>query len=755
MTAHKPAADRRRLHCEPLECRRTPAVTVGLLDDINTSASFNQSNSSPTNFTTVGSNVFFTASTLGEGTELWITDGTAAGTHLVKDINPLGTSSNPSLLTNVNGKLYFWADDGTHGVELWQSDGTAGGTTLVKDINPQASVATQAPTAAGGKLFFFRGDAFGSTSELWVSDGTDAGTMKVKDFTAALGQPTASLISEFKGKVFFSANDGTNGTELWESDGTAAGTIMVKDIQPAGFSISSFPKYFTNVNGTLYFAATESTTGNELYKTDGTTAGTVLVADIAPDAGGSNPANLTNVGGTLFFTTNIGGQNYQLYKSNGTGVGTVQLKDFGAIGFAGSGPTELTNVAGTLFFRGYDSTNGNGELWKSDGTPNGTAIVKDIVPGVGGSNPEQLTNVSGLLFFRTKADDLWVSDGTDPGTVQVQASTASALQTFTRDMATAGGRLFFGMSDTAHGRELWSAFGNLAPVLNASGTASFGTVVEDATNPPGVLVSSILQGRASDPNGDALGIAIVGLGNPGKGKYQYSLNAGQTWTTMPSTLSETSALLLPPSAKVRFVPNANFNGVVKFWYRAWDQHDGQAGSTFNVVGKQGGAGTVSAAFAVAQETIQAVNDAPVINPGSTSPIGAGHSGVAVLLFPTMATVTDVDSANFNTGKLSVTGVGANDTLRLNGRFSFSGTSVVYKPDGQTGITIGTRNAGGGQGTNLQITLNSSASVELVGRLLRMLSFSTTGSTGTRNLSVSVSDDHGAASNVVARTINVS
>ena len=55
--------------------------------------------------------------------------------------------SDPSSLTGVGGTLFFTADDGIHGRELWKSDGTKAGTVLVKDIDPEVDDAatTTAP----------------------------------------------------------------------------------------------------------------------------------------------------------------------------------------------------------------------------------------------------------------------------------------------------------------------------------------------------------------------------------------------------------------------------------------------------------------------------------------------------------------------------------------------------------------------------------------------------------------------------------
>ena len=118
--------------------------------------------------------------TAPHGNELWKTDGTAAGTVLVKDINPGGysgyggyypDSSFPANLTNVGGTLFFTANDGINGAELWKSDGTTAGTVMVKDISPGAyyGLISSNPanlTNVGGKLFFSANDG-NHRPELW------------------------------------------------------------------------------------------------------------------------------------------------------------------------------------------------------------------------------------------------------------------------------------------------------------------------------------------------------------------------------------------------------------------------------------------------------------------------------------------------------------------------------------------------------------------------------------------------------------
>ena len=415
--------------------------------------------SSPDQLTDVNGVLFFTAddSVGSNNKELWISDGTHAGTVMVKDINVTGSGSDccaahatpgcddPSscevfvcfafpfccsdgsvwddvcasfaaqvcpicelgsaanVLTNVNGTLFFRADDGVNGLELWTSDGTQGGTEMVKDINP--GEVGQSPIGStsniNGRLFFSAFGGSASGRELWSSDGTAAGTVMVKDISSGFLSSSPEQLTDVNGTLFFRAHDGTNvGIELWKSDGTAAGTVMVKDIHPQ-FSASVMPRELTNVNGTLFFSANDGIHGIELWRSDGTEAGTVMVKDINPGAGHTAFAELTNVNGIVFFRASpVGVNNAEIWKSDGTEAGTLMVRDINPVG--SSFPRSLLNVSGTLLFAANNGADGE-ELWMSDGTAAGTVMVADINPGPVSSKPDLLTNVNGTLFFR--ADD--------------------------------------------------------------------------------------------------------------------------------------------------------------------------------------------------------------------------------------------------------------------------------------------------------------------------------------------------------------
>ena len=366
-----------------------------------------------------GGKAFFAINDGPHGDELWISDGTTAGTVLA-DINPGAGGSFPDQLAAVGNTLFFQANDGTHGLELWKSNGTLASTVMVDDIDPGAGSGDPNDIVNVNGTAFFSATDGTHGFELWKSDGTATGTVMVKDINAGVGGSSPNNLVNVNGEVFFAASDPAHGSELWKSDGTAAGTVLVDDIV-SGAS-GSFPDNLTNVNGEVFFTADDVAHGTELWKSDGTTAGTVMVKDIFPGAGGSTPINLTNFNGELFFAASDSVHGDQLWKSDGTAAGTAMVTAINPGGdaiMAGNG--NFVNVNGELFFDATDGMHGY-ELWKSDGTAAGTVMVKDIVAGAGASTPQNLTDVNGKLEFEAfdgTSEGLFVSDGTATGTVEL------------------------------------------------------------------------------------------------------------------------------------------------------------------------------------------------------------------------------------------------------------------------------------------------------------------------------------------------
>src|SRR3954471_8355928 len=160
----------------------------------------------------------------------------------------------PDQLTVAGGRLFYTE---AFSVQLWKSDGTAAGTVLVKDINPGGFSGLHNLTNVAGTLYFTADDGTNG-EELWKSDGTDAGTVMVKDINSGVGGSQARTLTNVGGTLFFAANDGVNGEELWKSDGTDAGTVMVKNITPGSASSGIDPNadhFAVTTDGLVYFGA--------------------------------------------------------------------------------------------------------------------------------------------------------------------------------------------------------------------------------------------------------------------------------------------------------------------------------------------------------------------------------------------------------------------------------------------------------------------------------------------------------------------
>jgi ELWxxDGT repeat protein len=371
--------------------------------------------------TAVGDTLFFEGwYTPGGGRfdpEVWRSDGTAAGTVRVKDINPDGLSGafSSRYMTAIGDTLYFIASDGVHGVELWKSDGTAVGTVMVKDINPNqhANDLFSEPSSlvnVNGELFFSHVSDSTTSHALWKSDGTEGGTVKVMD------QPNfwrPERVIEADGSLFFFALVGFEPRqyELWRSDGTTAGTQKVAD----NFLALGAQR---TLGGNLLFAAAQGQPHvTKLWRSDGTLAGTQIVRTPGM-AHNSDPGEMQTFAGALFLSARDSKFHRELWRTDGTT--TMRVKNINRA--TSSDIRGLTDVGDRLYFFARPDTPA---LWTTDGTGAGTTRVTtrtwDALPsGIAISFNDK-------LFFTAKTRgetfaELWRSNGTERGTRPVVRS---------------------------------------------------------------------------------------------------------------------------------------------------------------------------------------------------------------------------------------------------------------------------------------------------------------------------------------------
>jgi ELWxxDGT repeat protein len=310
------------------------------------------------------------------------------------------------------------------------------------------------------------------------------------------GSDPAAFVT-LDGAAYFRANDGSHGFELWRTDGSEAGTELVIDLNPG--IPNGFPDSMAALNGSLYFNAfnTSDFTGSKAWKSDGTAAGTTLLADTFPGLMGGGtfgpplPGNFTALDATsILFTAldPVGG--LEPWKTDGTAAGTSRILDLHP-GPEWSVPIEFTPLREFACFGADDSViyNPDGtatydrELFRTDGTPDGTSRVRDINPGPEPSTPTDFIRYHQFVFFR--ADDgvhgteLWRTHGTAENTVQVADLRPGRLGSLPQDpvivrfrpaeengapsdRADAHNLLVFQADDGTHGSELFRSDGTEA-----------------------------------------------------------------------------------------------------------------------------------------------------------------------------------------------------------------------------------------------------------------------------------------------------
>ena len=361
----------------------------------------------------LGGGLIFVAAHPDFGLEPWITDGTEAGTRLLRDLCAGKCSSDPHSFVQLDGRAFFLATDGIFGLEPWTSDGTPEGTLLVRDLRPGPEGATPPANhvaVLGDRLLVTASDD-SDRPVLWISGGDRASTRRLASPLGPPGAVAEQLIAG-EGRAWIVVDVGGR-KELWTTDGTSAGTRELSSDCPSCQLQAVF-------EDRLYFRRFGSG-GNEPWTSDGSPSGTKRLGDLCAGACNSFPGEYFEWNGEVFFTareTDISVSDRHLWRTDGTPEGTeIALRGDAGSRFGIATPTVVEN---TLLFTSYDSQISRLTLHRADASLTGSTLVRpfDSLAAAQGA-----IAVGDQLYFSfngaSRRTDLWTSDGTNAGTVRL------------------------------------------------------------------------------------------------------------------------------------------------------------------------------------------------------------------------------------------------------------------------------------------------------------------------------------------------
>jgi ELWxxDGT repeat protein len=293
----------------------------------------------------------------------------------------------------------------TSGTDLYRSDGTPQGTAFVKSIGEPILEFTNLTV---GNFFYFTTQEAGGKTALWKSNGYANNTFKIR--SADVIKPLLT----YNVALYLGIDDGVHGYELWRA--TSANSFnLVKDVYPGlGSGLGDEIVVFNNA---LYFKGYHPVTGSDIWKTNGTSVTNIAVN--LPFTG--SYGSLTEVGSTLYFSRNYIVNNIQyaeLWKTNGTTPGTALVKQFTNDEFAYIGIEQLIKFNNTLYFKFYfDGGARFDNLYKSNGTEAGTTFVETL-------------NIDGSMSDLIEVNNHLVFDGSSqgwPGSLKVTQGDGSGF----------------------------------------------------------------------------------------------------------------------------------------------------------------------------------------------------------------------------------------------------------------------------------------------------------------------------------------
>ena len=288
------------------------------------------------------------------------------------------TPGRTALAVQFLGDLVYFASG-----ELWRTDGTDPGTRVFGGSLPSGTVVS-AMQVVGTRLVFATGvdSSSGRLGQLWVTDGTATGTQPVT------GIETDGVF-EVMGSLAYFVGGSAKAPALWSSDGTVAGTRKICTL-PSDFLTPPARTSLKRVEGLLYCASAAY-------------PDRVLVAD-----GVSSSATTVSVPAVPFAIHAVSGRPCL---SNQLGLWIQDARGDFTTPLLSGGVDSALAVAGKLYFAVF------GQLWVTDGTPDGTRRITGRA--IDGADTFRVLSSMGakclVLAGFNGVDRLVVTDGTDEG----------------------------------------------------------------------------------------------------------------------------------------------------------------------------------------------------------------------------------------------------------------------------------------------------------------------------------------------------
>jgi ELWxxDGT repeat protein len=306
------------------------AGTPSLVLDINTQRQ--PQSSFPIFLGTLGGYDYFIATPVPGSSQsaLYKSDGTEAGTTQVQTIAGYGvlTYQEPALFIAAGTKAYFLADQTTTGQEVWVTDGTTAGTHIVADLYPGPNGDPKLMGLVGTDLIF--GESTSATNwQIYRTDGTAAGTHPLSSFPdSTYGQLNESLV--VNGKVYMAIQSATVccQPDLWVTDGTSAGTVQIDSDE--GYPWHLQPSSLRAFGNSVALLTNTENLGAEPSFVDTTTnALTILDTVPGPGPGALYASTIAAMDGYILYLHGDPNSGLQLWRSDGTLAGTTLVQDLG------------------------------------------------------------------------------------------------------------------------------------------------------------------------------------------------------------------------------------------------------------------------------------------------------------------------------------------------------------------------------------------------------------------------------------------